>query len=216
MKNITFKFTPILLTLFLMNNFLFSQTGSQSVGLQVGSQGIGAFYEYSLTDRFDLRGGASFFSFSNVGQSKSREINVYTETKIRLGGINLGVNFLPYEEFNWLKISGGLFTQWNRAEVGQYYVLERDGQTEYYGNLILTAKTFPISPYASVLLGNFDTNKNLVFSLEIGTTFHGSPKISFTGDGRVEPTTEQQPLIQSNVKNYMFFPILNFKTAFKF
>jgi hypothetical protein len=216
MKNISFKTLTVLLTLFISNNLLNAQSGNQSVGLQLGSQGIGAFYEYGITDRLDLRGGASFFSFSNVGQSKSRDITVYTQTKIRIGGISLGVNYVPYEEFGWLKISGGLFAQWNSAQVGQYYILERDGETEYYGNLILTAKTFPVSPFASVLLGNFDTNKKLVFGVEIGTTFHGSPKISFTGDGRVEPTTEQQPLIQSNVKNYMFFPILNFKTAFKF
>lgn len=196
-------------------SWVFNYSYSQHVfGLQLGSFGVGANYEFHFNKNANLRASASFLYWEASGVKKSRDFEVIARNQLRTGGVGVYFDHRLFEKIDWLRGSVGLVYNFNKISGQQYCIYTKNLEPEFFGSLDLTIKTFPVNPYVGVLIGNYNNKRKINFGLEVATLFHGTPKVSFTGVGEISPTAEQEPLIQSNVKNYYFLPMVNFRLTF--
>ena len=189
---------------------------SDYVGLQFGSLGIGGQYVHPLNARWSLRFSGSYFS---MGAPTSTIVTPrYTETRDVKGTVGGGSAIADFDISpktpNW-KLSMGAFYTINEVSQMSSFVYTENGNNKDVGTLDLTFTANPVSPYLGLVWGNFKTKKKLFFTLELGTLYHGKPKVSFTGTGLIEPTTQQDYIIADNVSNYNWFPYANFQLNYK-
>ncbi len=188
---------------------------SNYFGVQFGSLGIGGQYVHPIHPRWNLRATGSYFSMS---LDQTVEATNYTESRTynaTLGGGALIADFSFLKSTpNW-KLAMGAFYQINKVGVNSSYLYKRNGETGDAGTLDLTFTTMPVNPYLGLVWGNFRTKKKVFFTLELGTMFHGTPNVDFTGSGLIEATTLQKPIIEDNVSNYNWFPYANFQINYK-
>ena len=188
---------------------------SPTLGIQLGSMGIGIQYTHPLSERWNLRGTASYFDIALPQSIPSSTVNTERVYSARLGGIGAIADYsFSKKTPNW-KLAMGLFYQINRVGIYQEFTYVGDDLNEDLGTLDLQFDSFPVSPYAGLVFGNFKSQKRVTFSLELGTLFHGRPNVTFTGTGRIGPTAEQDELVAENVSNYNWFPYANFQLNFK-
>lgn len=218
-KQINMKKISTFLAFMIVFSFLnFSQELEKqkpTLGIQVGSMGAGLQFTYPFAKRWDARIAASYMSLNLNSSSKDKTIATEKKTGVTMGGVSLIADFtLSSKTPNW-KLAMGVVYPLNKIEETRSYTYIADGFNEDLGSLTLAFTPIPINPYLGFVFGNFKSTKRVGFALELGTLYHGKPSVSFTGTGRIEPTSEQDEVVANNVKNYNFYPYANFQLIFK-
>jgi hypothetical protein len=212
---------------------------SLGVGVKLGTQGIGFDVATPLIPgRLNLRGGATFFSYSTTATTDN--INIDGTLKMRNASIML--DLFPFA--GWFRISGGM-SMYNNTGLtaslavpsGQSFTL---GNTQYYsasssqGGPINGAGTFKlggnVAGRATIGTGNMAPRKgHFRFESEVGVQFESSPTVAYTitGNGCTGgPTTGCGPVAQSDInaeqvklqndlKDLKFYPIVSFGLSYK-
>ncbi len=204
------------LYLFCAHSLAFSQEErpKKFISQQIGTLGFGLEYNHGFTNRFSLRGNINYFQL-NQKITYSNTVLFEKYRLFRIAGIGVIADWRFLENVpNW-KVSAGLYLVSRKASETRDYIYVNEDFTEDLGRLSIEFSAFPVNPYVGFLYGNFKSTKPITYSIEFGTLFHGQPKVEFTGTGRIEQTTQQVDIIRDNVKNYMFYPVLNFKLNYK-
>jgi hypothetical protein len=217
MKNRYLKIASLLVVplTFVANYGHAQEKAAPSIGLQIGTLGIGAQYIHPLTSKWELRSTLSYLQLTKKRELISTSLTTDETIKMRTGGIGIYANYNVFSKTpNW-KVSLGAVYQFNRIIDTRVYEVEYNNSQIDLGSLSLEFTTFPVSPYAGILWGNFKSEKKININLELGTLYHGKPNVVFTGEGRIAPTAEQGPLVEENVKDYNWYPYLSFNINYK-
>lgn len=210
------------------NSVLFAQYKKKDsyLGINAGTNGLGAQFGYTLHPRLNLRLSSSFISAKYNDDFIERENLIVTgdflknEWNVNVSSISIGtlIDFKPFVNTEFIRFSLGLFYNSFSADYTSNYSYSdtKKGLNFDAGTLKLNVTTTPIKPYIGILLGAPSDSKRVNFTIEMGTMFQQSPNARFTGDGMVGPTASQEPLVQKNVSNYNFYPSLSFQLNYRF
>lgn len=189
---------------------------SNYFGIQLGSLGIGGQYSHNIHPRWNIRLSASYIQLSMDKEKVTSTYRQDIEYNARLGGIALLADYSLRKTNGNFKLSTGVIYQFNKVSQNSQFTYIGDESSQLdLGTLNLTFTTFPVNPYVGLVLGNFQTKKRLFFTFEMGTTFHGSPRVEFTGTGIVRHTADQGEIVEKNVHNYSWYPYGNFQLNYK-
>ena len=184
-------------------------------GIQIGTLGAGLQYVKPLNSRWDLRASATFLKLTKNRETISSTLTTKETIEMRTGGLGIIADYcISKNTPNW-KIAFGAIYQFNKITDSRQYDVEYNDSKVDLGNLSLEFTTFPVSPYAGFMWGNFKSEKKIIYCLELGTLYHGKPKVLFTGEGRIAPTAELDEIVSENVKDYNWYPYLNFQINYK-
>jgi hypothetical protein len=107
------------------------------------------------------------------------------------------------------------------------YVGEVEVTEETLGYTSTNLKPSKLNPYFGIGFGRSISKNHLVgFGVDLGAAYIGEPKVLLEATGLLAPsaepfptqdggTTSNQEIIANNIKNYKFYPYLNFQLSFR-
>lgn len=194
-------------------------TPGWGIGLKANTFGFGADVIKSFNHNFTLRLGASYmkqdFKISTFDDFGGAAFNYTT-----LGSVSL---IFDYYVFRSVYISAGAMYNMSKLE---FESKAEESQTignievspETIGGVSYTLLPNEICPYLGIGFGHtLSRNKVVAFNFDLGAVYQGSPKVKLDATGMVSPTAneEQQQLLQDNVKEWKFYPFMNFQLSFR-
>src|ERR1043166_7615987 len=157
-----------------------------AAGLRLSSNGIGVDVS---SDILNMKGIVTRFSCASLPLSLSVPYtfsghDLIVDAKARLGYVGLMFDFLPTKNPAF-KVTLGLAYMLTRFEgvarfkddqlVGDTYMLKKDE----VGTINAVVTTNPFAPYAGLGWGRNFPRKRLGLGVELGTFYHGAPKLDF-------------------------------------
>lgn len=210
-----------------------------AVGVKVGVAGIGFDVATPLVPgRLNLRGGATFFSYSD---STTTSDNLVVNGTLKLQNSGVMVDWFPFH--GRFRISGGgtVYNFTNLAATinvpaGQSFTLGNDTYYSQNGNPLNGTGVFNLggkgAGRVSIGTGNMlPRHGRFTFQGELGVEFRSAPTVAFnfTGGGCTSPTatgptcgpvqtsdiTAEQVKIQNDLTDLKYYPILSFGLAYR-
>jgi hypothetical protein len=186
-----------------------------SVILKIGTTGLSPEVSYQFKPKINFRGSVSFFNYNRNGtrtfdQGSNREKGkVAYDAKARIGYVGLMVDYYPFKKF--LGISAGAFYNLNSIDVkfipkSSVSFGDRVFTPEETGTMDLKMKYNKIAPYLGISLGNPSNGKFRVL-FDLGVLYTGSPIITLVGTGLIQPSANQAPQVQANLKPLFLYPV---------
>jgi hypothetical protein len=194
-----------------------------AVDVKAGTLGIGADVSRSIVPSLlNLRVGASFLSFS---KDNIESDNINYDTKLKLGAVPIVADVFPFK--NWFRIGGGLVVNLTslegtgRPQNGFINIGDNQYPAESVGELKAKLKINRAVPYLGVGFNNpIKTSGHMGFFVDLGFLYHGTPTIELTSTQTFpalqEDLNKQVQKTNDTIKNYSFFPVLQFGLSYKF
>ncbi len=162
-------------------------TGSaraQSVGLTVGSTGIGGEVGFDVSPMFGVRAMGAYFPYSH----SITPSNITYDGDLRLMSFGAVGDFYLFD--SGLRLTGGAYLNRNRIDVkGTPNGTVTIGNTAYAAAQVgtLTGRvTFrDIAPYAGLGYTSNRGNKGFAFTADAGVMFSGSPRVALAASGPI-------------------------------
>lgn len=73
----------------------------------------------------------------------------------------------------------------------------------------------PVSPYVGIAFGGAIPKSKIGFSIHLGTYYKGKPKIDIEGSNLVRHNDENEPVLESLLSEYRWWPVLAVRLSFK-
>lgn len=209
----------LLIVLAVSTTAVFAQ-GQIAVGIKAGTTGIGGDFSYSINEKLNARFTGSTFSYALDGVIDDEPDIGYN---VDAGTTSLGllVDYFPFRR--WLKVTGGVyyydFSIIGDASPTEGYEFndEKTFSAERLGSINATIDyESKIVPFAALGLGNPITKGSRVrVNFEIGALYTNSPRVTMEGQGMIGPTANYGPDFEDGVKDFKFFPVLNFGISYR-
>jgi hypothetical protein len=195
-----------------------------SVGITLGTSGIGLQGILPLDRHFSLRGGFSViptFSYTRTDKVGTTSL----EQKFRTGFVNIHVladYYLPVLQKAGFRLSGG-FAWFVHAQskvrsipVGEYYYGEIPINDERMGDINTTVKRNGIAPYLGAGFLNLYNGKRLHLSFDLGT-YYLLPEANVTMEstGYLTGNERNQEQLKENLKGYRWLPVVQVGLYYK-
>lgn len=194
----------------------------QSVQINLGTQGIGAAYNYGILPKLALRLGLDAMPVKADNVFHFSDLNSTSNLKSKFTNIHLLADYTPFKKARWFRLVGGAgyFVSAN----GTLLVQPSDNYT--YGDIPLTKDqvgtlTFGadwkgIAPYMGLgFFKMFPDSHRVNFNFDLGTYYLQRPKASIVGTGSLEGNSSQTAQFQENIKDYRWLPVLQFNFSYK-
>lgn len=184
--------------------------------LKIGTTGITPEISYRLNPRLNVRGSISFLSYNKKDivsfDQGTDKVQMQYDSKSVLGNAGVLIDYYPFKKF--VAINAGLFYNFNSLDLtflpkSDIKFNDKIFTPDEAGTLNLKVNYNKIAPYIGLSFGN-PNNKKVNFMLDIGTLFTGSPLITMSGTGSIEPTASQAPQLQQNLKPAYLYPVFRF------
>ncbi len=206
--------------------FIFSTNAyaqSTSLGLKVGTLGIGLEAERSFSDSISGRIGVNYFTYSYSGT----ESDIDYDFDLTLKSLSALLDWHPFK--GSFRISGGAIYNGNNLDAkgnpsATYAIGDSTYTSAQLGTLNGEIDFNDIAPYLG--LGwdtSFGKDKGFGFLFELGAIYQGSPKVDLTADGPIaSDSTFQSNLskeendLQNELDNYKFYPVIAIGVSYRF
>ena len=190
-----------------------------AIGVKASSLGFGLELVKSFSPKFNLRLGGSYYK-QNYNLNFLEDFDAIGVTYTSVGSVTLIADWQISRIFH---ISGGVMYNMTTMEVESKATEYRkigtiDISPETQGSIYYQLNPNDICPYLGIGIGNtISPNKVVSFNFDLGAVYQGSPKVVLEATGMVAPTAneEQRQLLENNVKEYRFFPLINFQLGFR-
>lgn len=195
-----------------------------TVGAEAGTPGFGGSASWRFADHFGVRGGFDYFSYSKTGN----EIQGITyNTELQLMSEPIGLDIYPWKK-SAFRITVGIMLNQNELTgvapqdpvAGNTFItINGTGyDSAAIGDLNLTAKQQPVSPYISIGYSYyFDQAKHWSLSGELGVAYTGTPDVTLsTSSGLVPQQDLNAEAQQIKDSAWKFYPILKIGVNFSF
>lgn len=190
-----------------------------SVALNVSTAGPGLELATPINEHFALRAGFNVLPFSFPYDYNSGDLSLNVKAKVKLLNGNVLADWFPFEKAPF-HLTAGLFlgnTEINAAghsteafELGGWLI-----QPDEMGNIDVKIKGAPVKPYLGLGYGRSIPNSRFGFKVELGTMYHGSPKVTAGATGMISDTAGEAQKVQDNLKDYYLYPVLSFQLVYK-
>lgn len=183
-----------------------------SVGLHLGTSGIGLQYNISLAPFVVARLEGNYIGKKNIIIDQVKDgVNIKNDISVTTGYVGLFGDF-HVPGVKWLNLTiGGVY------DLTTIKLVQTASSTsgESLGSLSLDTQIRDINPYVGIMLGKTIPKILLNTSLQIGTYYIGSPKVNWTGEGLIGPTADQGDIVEENIKDYSWMPVVSLHLNFK-
>jgi hypothetical protein len=198
-----------------------------SLGVKLGTLGIGAEYTKKYSDNIDARFGINSYNYSTSGEESSIEYDI----DLKLQTITAIADYYPTD--GGFKLSGGLFVNNNefefngKAKGGTYNINGTTYTATDVGSLKGDVDFNTISPYIGMGYSSRTKSNEWAFNMDFGVMYQGSPEANLNvtcGSSlsaaqcntlKSNVQSEQQQL-QDEIDGYKWYPVLSFGTSYKF
>lgn len=222
------------------NWFSYDVCNHLSVGIEVGSPGIGVDAATTLGTHFQLRGGITVMpsiKFSNELMAESKYLDDYyygyytdyVDVEAKTGFVNgkLLVDFFPSRNssfhltvgayFGGSKIveaynkEDGALSDYRNIYIGDYLITPDDN-----GNINAQIKTNSFKPYVGLGFGrSVSKRKTLSFQVDMGVQFWGKPKLMCNGEQAKSSDLDDEGEFLDVISNLRVYPVINFRLSGK-
>lgn len=184
--------------------------------LKIGTTGITPEISYRLNSRLNVRGSISFLSYSKKDivsfDQGTDKVQMQYDSKALLGNAGVLIDYYPFKKI--VAINAGLFYNLNNLDLtllpkSDIKFNDKVFTPDETGTLNLKVNYNKIAPYIGLSFGN-PNNKKTNFMLDIGALYTGSPLITMSGTGSIEPSASQAPKLQENLKPAYLYPVFRF------
>ncbi len=199
-----------------------------SVGITVGTQGIGAEVDMPLSSRFNLRLGTSLLPYKGDVVKKFNSSNDYnTDFKVEFMNFGGYIDWQLFPDasafFNKLALSVGgayFYKAGGNATVklaDSYFVGDIEFTPDEVGEVRANVDWKGWAPYAGIGWHNITIANNFDLGVNLGTYYIGSPDVKMTATNWLEPNAGiNEPILTRNLKDYKWLPKLEIKFTFKY
>ncbi len=197
---------------------------SPSLGITLGTTGIGLQGIYPLNNHFSLRGGISVIPAFNY--TRTDKVGTTTlEQKFKTSFVNIHVladYYLPVLQKAGFRLSGG-FAWFVHAQskvrsipVGDYYYGEIPINDERMGEISTVVKRNGIAPYLGAGFLNLFSTKHLHLSFDLGTYYlFPEANVKMEATGYLTGNERNQEQLKENLKGYRWLPVVQFGLFYK-
>lgn len=214
------KYITTLLLLLSIN--VFSQDKVIGISVKNSNMGIGSDFIFQFHKRMSARVGFDHFAYNKTQIIEQSDVTYDGNAFIRLGSITALYDYfiLPSIHFT----AGFAYNRMNINFTGEaasnYSLGELEIPAEKIGRFEFDLKPgLQISPYLGIGFGKTLGPKLIGFKFEVGTYYHGKPDIKIIATGLTSPTSnpahEQEKLMESQIDQYVLFPIIRGSISFK-
>lgn len=189
-----------------------------SLGVKASTLGGGAEVAATLTNNINLRVGLNYLSYDVDQDFDDIELNL--NGSLALNSYNLLLDYHPGGRQSAFHITGGFLLSSNQVEVTgtPLETYELGGYTftpDDIGSLTLKLYTRKLNPYLGLGFGTSVPNRRVSLKFELGTVFHGQPKVDMNATGMIAPTAQQADLIAGNMAEYKYWPVMSLQLNFR-
>lgn len=188
-----------------------------SIGMRVGSLGLGVEVSYPLSQRFSLRINADGYSYSRTFNQNGIDY----DGKATLRTASLQADWYPFA--NNFRISAGPMYNGNKLDLtgppgtvtvnGNTYQATLEGQVEFKKYV----------PYAGIGYGR-PIGTGLSLTMDFGMMFQGTPKATLTGTcsppaactNFQSDLAAQEASMNDAIKNFRYYPVVSLGLAYTF
>ena len=198
-----------------------SKLAKWGIGVNLTTNGIGVGIAKSVHSKnkiiAKLEGSFLPLSLNNyeytIGTSK-----LLVNSTINLGSIGLYFDWHPFS--NAFKLTGGLaymFTSLSGNAMFKDSVLQGELKISpnSIGNIEVKIKTMPIVPYLGLGFGRSIPKTRLNVGFDLGAYYINAPLLTFKCTGMLEPTSDQEKLLNDNLSVNKLLPVIRLNLNIK-
>jgi len=195
--------------------------GSFGFSLKAGTMGAGLEFAKSLNAKRTItaRIGGTYLPIEYNGiEQNVQGSKIVGDVSGNIGNGFLMLDFHPFG--NAFKFTlGGAYMLTNIKGVARMKDTIQQGEIfldpTKVGIISLDVSPAKFSPYAGIGFGRAIPKNRVGFSFEIGTYYIGAPQLNFSATGLLEPTSNQQSVLQKGLDQYRWLPQVMFNLTFK-
>ncbi len=176
-----------------------------------------------LTEKYDVRLGFNQFKFSTNQNSGG----LAYKGDLKLSSVGALVDWRPWSGVAHLTaglvFNGNKFALSATTNPGSSYTFNGATYTSAGGDTLASSVEFNKTvPYLGIGWSGNPKHKGFSFSSDLGIMFQGSPKASVTATGAwgganiAQMTTDAQNQLNTDLKNFKFYPVLSLGMAYAF
>ncbi|RYU93736.1 hypothetical protein [Emticicia agri] len=195
------------------------------IGVNLSTQGIGGTISMVIPSKVVLVGevGYSFFKYTkDINYRTPEESDIFFQPDIHQHIVTGMISWYPFKK-RLIYFKSGI-----GYGIRQRYFVRVTSPTglllggveissEDFGQVDLAVQWSRLMPYVGVGIGRPSPKKKLGVSFNVGCFYMGSPKLLAQFEGFLESTTldSQIAVIQKNMKNYSYFPVLSVSLRYR-
>lgn len=180
--------------------------------------GPGAEIATTLGRSFSVRLGGNYlaYDFSTIYE----DMYVDANADLSVGALSLLADWYIADKFH---LTGGVVYNLSKESVSgkpteEFTVGILTVKPDEIGSMTLTLEPNRFGPYLALGFGRpVPHQKSVSVNFELGTVYHGKPKVGLDAEGMIAPTANQEneKAIEDNISSFAFYPVLSFQIAFK-
>jgi len=192
-----------------------------SVQLNLGTQGIGAEFNYGLTPKLTLRPGIAIVPVKLNNVFEFSDFNSTSTVKADFQNVHLLADYSPFKSHGAFRIVFGA-AYFMKAN-GNIRISPADNYT--YGDIVLSPQQVGyvdldmnwkgIAPYFGLGFGKIIPSRSFNINVDLGTYYLTAPQANITGTGLLEGNESQTGQLQTNIKDYRWLPVVQLNFNFK-
>ena len=200
------------------------QAAGQSVSLQIGTLGLGLFYnrELSRSHRLTLRAGGQYIAYRKPIRIKTApDSYLIVDPDFMIGTAQAGLKWNPFRRgaffvvagvgYNWHPTIGFEITANDKLNLGGLELTPED-----FGTINLGVRWRPVVGYAGWGFGRTIPRRRIGIGFEMGVYYLGKPSVQLDYEGFLEMTNlrEQVGTVERNLSNYRYLPTLSLTISY--
>ncbi|MBN1895700.1 hypothetical protein JW906_14500 [bacterium] len=177
-----------------------------SVAVQAGTMGIGLDVAKAFSPKWAARIGGNFFSYSI--DSENDEYGIKYSGDLKLQSFSILADYFLGGGFY---LSGGAFINNNKIEASGMSSIPREYDNSTYtpeelGDFSVAVDFSKFAPYLGL---GFRSAGTIGFAMNLGALYMNSPKVAMQATGMIEPTAEQAPQVEEDLKGLKLYPVFS-------
>ena len=203
-------------------------SATTSVGIHAGTQGFGLHLSQALSPQFGLRLSGSYAPY-NFSRARTWGGNHYDlEMKSRFSNLLLQAEYRPFNQEGKkdfasklaITVGGAFFFQSEANATGvptdDYVLGDLIIDREDIGTLDVKSEWKSVAPYAGLALRELRLGSALSLNIDLGSHYLSAPKVSLTGDKLLSGNEANEAILENNLKNYRWLPVLQLGLSYSF
>ncbi len=186
-----------------------------AVSVHGGTAGFGVGLSKSIVRQVAVRAGVNRFTYNGTLKSgkDTDELQLGFDYTINLSSVNLLADYYPFKRAGF-RITAGAY--YNLNEITFFGKPTKDVRfndvvftIDQVGTVDGKANFNRIAPYAGIGWGHPFLRNRLKFMADLGVFYQQSPQLAFNTTGMLEPSSDQGPIIENNLKPLKYYPIVS-------
>jgi len=190
-----------------------------SFQILAGTQGVGANFRYVLNKTVGLRLGGSYAKAGVNDKINFSDFSSSNRLSGKLANLHLLAELMPQKFFR--VVAGAAYLA--NAEALVHF---EPKDTQHFNDITITpdeigtldfkVETGKLAPYLGVGIGKGIPGRKFNVNLDLGTYYISAPKVTAIGTKLLSNNEPNAVIIQNNIKNYRFLPVMQLNFNFKF